>query len=136
MLCSFHGLPKRYLMQGDPYHCHCVKTSRLVREKLGWSEERWITTFQSRFGPEEWLQPYTDKTVEAMAEKGVKHLAVISPAFVSECVETLEEINIGLRETFLEKGGEMFTYIPCLNAEDSHIDFLAGRIKTELAGWL
>lgn len=136
VLCSFHGLPKRYLMQGDPYHCHCVKTSRLVREKLGWPEDRWITTFQSRFGPAEWLQPYTDKTLEAMAAKGVKHLAILSPAFVSDCVETLEEINIGLRESFLEKGGETFTYIPCLNDDEAHMDFLATRIRNELKGWV
>ncbi|MCD8562532.1 MAG: ferrochelatase [Alphaproteobacteria bacterium] len=136
VLCSFHGLPKRYLLQGDPYHCQCLKTSRLVREKLGLPEDRWITTFQSRFGPEEWLQPYTDKTLEALADQGVKHLAVISPAFVSECVETLEEINMGLRESFLEKGGERFTYIPCLNDDDAHMDFLAAKIGTELKGWV
>lgn len=135
-LTSFHGLPKRYLMNGDPYHCQCQKTSRLLKEKLGWDDNKWITTFQSRFGPEEWLQPYTDKTVEELAEKGVKNIAIISPAFVSECVETLEEINIGLRETFLEGGGEHFDYIPCLNDSDAHIAFLAGRIKKELMGWL
>jgi ferrochelatase len=136
IIASFHGLPKRYLMNGDPYHCFCSKTARLLREKLKWKEEDWTTTFQSRFGPEEWLQPYTDKTIEALAEKGVKHLAIISPAFVSDCIETLEEINIGLREAFLEKGGETFTYIPCLNDRDDHIAFLAGRIKQELAGWV
>lgn len=136
VLCSFHGVPKRYLLEGDPYHCHCVKTSRLVRERLGWPEDRWVTTFQSRFGPAEWLQPYTDKTVEAMAEKGVKHLAILSPAFVSDCVETLEEINIGLRDAFIEKGGETFTYIPCLNSSDPHMDFLSKRIMNELKGWV
>lgn len=136
MLCSFHGLPKQYLMKGDPYHCHCQKTSRLVREALGWPEDRWVTTFQSRFGPTEWLQPYTDKTVEAMTAKGVKHLGILSPAFVSDCVETLEEINIGLREDFLAKGGETFTYIPCLNDDEAHMDFLAARIGNELKGWI
>ncbi|MEO1628534.1 MAG: ferrochelatase, partial [Bacteroidota bacterium] len=97
ILTSFHGLPKRYLMQGDPYHCLCCKTSRLVREKLGWPEDKWITTFQSRFGPEEWLQPYTDKTIEKLAEEGVKRIAIVSPAFVCECIETLEEIAMEAR---------------------------------------
>jgi len=133
---SFHGLPKRYLMQGDPYHCYCAKTSRLVKEELGWDDARWTTTFQSRFGPEEWLQPYTDETVEKLAKDGVKHLAVLSPAFVSECVETLEEINLELREDFLHAGGESFTYIPCLNDTEPHITFLAGRIQRELQGWI
>jgi ferrochelatase len=136
VLCSFHGLPKKYLLAGDPYHCQCLKTSRLVREALGWTEDRWFTTFQSRFGPTEWLQPYTDKTLVTLAEKGVKHLAILSPAFVSECIETLEEIDMGLRESFLEKGGEVFTYIPCLNDSDTHIAFLAETIKNELKGWI
>jgi ferrochelatase len=136
IIASFHGLPKRYLMQGDPYHCFCQKTARLVREAMGWPEENWTTTFQSRFGPEEWLQPYTDETINNLAEKGVKHLAIFSPAFVSDCIETLEEINMGLREEFLENGGEVFTYVPCLNDDDAHIDFLIKRIKRELAGWI
>lgn len=136
MVASFHGLPKRYLMNGDPYHCFCSKTSRLLREKLGWSEDRWTTTFQSRFGPEEWLQPYTDETVEELAQKGIKRIAIISPAFVSDCIETLEELNEELREDFLEHGGEEFTYIPCLNDDDAHIEFLAQLVKTELQGWI
>lgn len=136
IIASFHGLPVRYLKQGDPYHCYCAKTARLVREALQWPEERWTTTFQSRFGPEEWLQPYTDETVGKLAQSGVKHLAIISPAFVSECVETLEEVNIGLREQFLEKGGERFTYIPCLNDTRPHIDFLATLIRRALSGYL
>jgi ferrochelatase len=93
ILTSFHGVPKRYLMQGDPYHCFCQKTSRLLKEKLGYHDEQWITTFQSRFGPEEWLQPYTDKTLESLPEKGIKKVAILSPAFVSDCLETLEELN-------------------------------------------
>ena len=136
IIASFHGLPKRYLMQGDPYHCFCSKTGRLTKEALGWPDDKWTTTFQSRFGPEQWLEPYTDKTVEELVESGVKHLAVMSPAFVSDCIETLEEINMELREMFLEKGGETFTYIPCLNDADSHINFLAGRLRQELAGWV
>ena len=136
IITSFHGLPKRYLMQGDPYHCYCAKNSRLLREKLGWPDEKWTTTFQSRFGREEWLQPYTSETVEALAKAGVKNLAVISPAFVSECIETLEELNIELREEFLEAGGETFTYIPCLNDTDDHIRYLGQRIEMELSGWI
>lgn len=136
ILTSFHGLPKRYLMQGDPYHCQCVKTSRLLKEKLGYSDEQWITTFQSRFGPEEWLQPYTDETIENLAHKGVKRIAILSPAFVSECIETLEEINMEARDEFLNNGGEEYTYIPCLNDTDAHIEFLAKKIRQELAGWI
>lgn len=135
ILTSFHGLPKRYLMQGDPYHCQCVKTSRLLKEKLGYNDDQWITTFQSRFGPEEWLTPYTDKTIEELAHKGVKRMAILSPAFVAECIETLEEINMEARDDFLENGGEEFTYIPCLNDDDAHIDFLVKRISQELTGW-
>ncbi|MEM6811792.1 MAG: ferrochelatase [Pseudomonadota bacterium] len=136
ILTSFHGLPIRYLKQGDPYHCFCVKTSRLVREKLGWPEDKWITTFQSRFGPEKWLQPYTDETIEKLAEEGIKRIAIASPAFVCECIETLEEIAMEARDEFLEAGGEEYTYIPCLNDRDSHIDFLSQRIRQELQGWI
>lgn len=136
ILTSFHGLPKRYLMNGDPYHCQCAKTSRLVREKLKWPEDKWITTFQSRFGPEEWLQPYTDKTIEDLAHKGIKRIAIVSPAFVSECIETLEEIAMEARDEFLENGGEEYTYIPCLNDTAPHIDYLSGLIEKELSGWI
>ena len=136
LLTSFHGLPKRYLQQGDPYSCFCAKTSRLLRERLGWDEARWQMTFQSRFGGEKWLQPYTDVVVKELAQQGVKHLAVVSPAFVCDCIETLEEINIALRKTFLAHGGERFTYIPCLNDSNAHITFLADKIKHELQGWL
>lgn len=136
ILVSFHGLPKRYLMEGDPYHCYCQKTSRLTREKLGWPEDKWTTVFQSRFGPEEWLQPYFDETLVKLAKDGVKRVAVISPAFVSECVETLEEIKLEAKEEFMEAGGEEFTYIPCLNDTDAHIDLLSARIKKELQGWI
>ena len=132
ILTSFHGLPKRYLMQGDPYHCQCCKTSRLLREELGWAEDKWITTFQSRFGPEEWLQPYTDKTLEKLAEDGVKRVAILSPAFVCECIETLEEIAMEAKEDFLNAGGEEFTYIPCLNDSDSHIEFLSNLANEKI----
>ena len=115
ILASFHGLPKRYFEQGDPYHCHCAKTARLLRERLGMDEQRLRLTFQSRFGREEWLQPYTDETLAALPAEGVRSLAVVMPGFVADCVETLEEIAIAGRETFLEAGGENFAAIPCLN---------------------
>ncbi len=136
LLTSFHGLPKRYLTLGDPYHCQCAKTARLLRERLGWSEERLRLTFQSRFGREEWLQPYTDETVLALAKDGVRNLAIATPGFAADCVETLEEIDIGVRESFLEHGGANFTHVPCLNAGDDHIALLAAIVTRELAGWL
>jgi ferrochelatase len=136
MLASFHGLPERYLRLGDPYHCHCAKTARLLRERLGWGEERLQLTFQSRFGREEWLKPYTDATVERLAREGVKNLAIVTPGFAADCVETLEEIDMGARESFLEHGGENFTFVPCLNAGDAHIRLLAEIVRRELAGWI
>lgn len=136
ILTSFHGVPKRYLMKGDPYHCFCSKTSRLVKERLGYSDDQWMTTFQSRFGPEEWLQPYTDKTLKKLAQDGVKRIAIVSPAFAVDCLETLEELAMENKEIFLEAGGEEYTYIPCLNDTKPHIQFLAKRVKMELSGWI
>ncbi len=136
LIVSYHGLPRRYLMSGDPYHCMCQKTTRLVRERLGWSEQRIMTCFQSRFGPEEWLQPYLDQTLEHLPREGTKRIAVISPAFVADCVETLEEIDQEGRQSFLAAGGEKFTYIPCLNDDDAHIDFLATLAEREISGWV
>ena len=136
VLVSFHGVPKRYLTQGDPYHCMCQKTSRLVREKLGWSKDEWMTCFQSRFGPEEWLQPYFDKTLESLPAKGIKNVAVVSPAFAVDCLETLEELAMEGEEEFHAAGGEEYTYIPCLNDSKAHIDYLENRIRMELSGWL
>ncbi|MCK5090695.1 MAG: ferrochelatase, partial [Hyphomicrobiaceae bacterium] len=136
ILASFHGLPVEYIEKGDPYYCHCAKTTRLLREKLGVSEDFLRLTFQSRFGKKEWLQPYTDKTVEALAREGVKNLAVLTPGFAADCVETLEEINEEIKESFEEAGGETFTYIPCLNDRDDHIAALVGVIENELAGWV
>ena len=136
LLASFHGLPKENLDKGDPYHCQCQKTTRLLREELGWPKERLRITFQSRFGPKEWLQPYTDVTVEELAKQGIKNLAIIAPGFSSDCVETLEEIDIGVRETFLENGGTNFAYVPCLNDSQVHLQFLAQLVEEELAGWL
>lgn len=135
VLASFHGIPKRYFRAGDPYHCYCQKTARLLREEMGMDESQLRITFQSRFGPEEWLQPYTDKTVEALAEEGVKKLAIITPGFASDCVETLEEINIGVREQFLEKGGTHFTTVPCLNDSRAHLDLLQHLATRTLSGW-
>ncbi len=136
LLTSYHGLPQSYFQKGDPYHCHCHKTTRLLRERLGWEKDRVRVTFQSRFGPEEWLQPYTDQTVEALAKDGVKHIAMMTPGFSADCVETLEEINIGVRETFLEAGGETFTYIPCLNADTGGLDVIEAVLRRELSGWV
>ncbi len=136
LLASFHGLPKENLDKGDPYHCHCQKTARLLREALGWSEERLRIVFQSRFGPKEWLQPYADETAARLAAEGVKRLAVISPGFAADCVETLEELDIGLRETFVEGGGERFAYLPCLNDAPASIGLLEHLTRRELAGWL
>jgi ferrochelatase len=136
LVCSYHGLPFRYLTEGDPYHCQCQKTTRLLRERLGWEKERVITTFQSRFGPEEWLKPYTVEEVARLAQAGKTRIAVIAPAFSADCIETLEEINEEIRESFEHAGGESFTYIPCLNDDPAHIAALAGRIGAELRGWV
>lgn len=136
LLCSFHGLPRENLDKGDPYHCFCQKTGRLLQEELNWPEDRFQTVFQSRFGPKEWLKPYADETVAAIASNGTKSIAVLSPGFVVDCVETLEELAIGLRETFEENGGETFTYIPCLNSTPGMMDLLETLTRRELAGWI
>jgi len=136
LVASYHGMPERYLMQGDPYHCQCQKTSRLLRERLGWDKDKLVTTFQSKFGPEEWLKPYTVEDVARLAEAGKKRIAVIAPAFSADCIETLEEINEEIRESFEAAGGEDFTYIPCLNDEDAHIVALANVIDENLGGWV
>ncbi len=137
VICSYHGMPERYLMEGDPYHCQCQKTTRLLTERLGWSEDRIQTTFQSVFGPEEWLKPYTVEEVARLAkEDGVKKIAVLAPAFSADCIETLEEIKGEICEAFEEAGGESFTYIPCLNDDPAHIDALANVTIENLAGWL
>ena len=135
IVASFHGLPKSYLMRGDPYHCHCQKTARLLRERMGMQPGELIITFQSRFGREEWLQPYTDQTIEELAQKGVKNVVVITPGFSSDCVETLEEIAIGVQETFEENGGENFSVVPCLNDSADSIKMIKQLLDRELAGW-
>ena len=132
---SYHGMPKRLLLSGDPYHCHCQKTTRLVRERLGWPAERTTVCFQSRFGSEEWLQPYLDKTMEQLPAQGVRNIAVVSPAFATDCLETLEEIQVENREIFLHTGGERFTYIPCLNDGDAHVALIEELALAELGGW-
>ncbi|MBD3665262.1 ferrochelatase [Sulfitobacter sp. TSTF-M16] len=136
LICSYHGLPQRYLMEGDPYHCQCQKTTRLLKERLGWDDTQIMTTFQSKFGPEEWLQPYTVEEVARQAEAGNKNIAVCAPAFSADCIETLEEINEEIKESFEEAGGEQFTYIPCLNDDDAHIAALSAVINENLQGWI
>ncbi|MCZ4298731.1 ferrochelatase [Henriciella marina] len=136
VLMSYHGIPKAYFEKGDPYHCHCHKTTRLVSEKLGWADGFAMTTFQSRFGPTEWLQPYTDKTLEALPEQGVKKVVAVSPAFISDCLETLEEIAMEGRDSFMEAGGTHFSVAPCLNDSERAIDLLETLAARELAGWI
>jgi len=136
LVASYHGMPKRYLMEGDPYHCQCQKTSRLLRERLGWGAGTIDTTFQSVFGPEEWLRPYTVQHVAALARAGKKRIAVISPAFSADCIETLEEIQGEIREAFVHAGGESFAYVPCLNDDDAHIRALMAEVARNLAGWI
>ena len=130
IISSYHGVPKSYFDKGDPYHCYCHKTTRLMREKFEKVEIR--TTFQSRFGPQEWLKPYTDQTLETLPKEGIKNLLVICPGFASDCVETLEEINIQGRDSFIEKGGENFDLIPCLNDSPDHIDLFEKLVSKYL----
>tara|TARA_Y100000748_G_C15285314_1_gene406196 strand:- start:164 stop:688 length:525 start_codon:yes stop_codon:yes gene_type:complete len=128
ILASYHGIPKKYFDKGDPYQCYCQKTSRLLIETFG--EEIPIqTSFQSRFGPQEWLQPYTDKTFEKLPAEGKKNILVICPGFASDCVETLEEIAIQGKETFIKSGGENFDLVPCLNDNDSHINLFQKLVE-------
>ena len=130
IISSYHGIPKSYFDKGDPYHCYCQKTTRLMKEKFKKIDIQ--TTFQSRFGPQEWLTPYTDKTLESLPKKGIKNLLVICPGFASDCVETLEEINIQGRESFLENGGENFDLIPCLNDNSDQINLFKKLVSRYL----
>jgi protoporphyrin/coproporphyrin ferrochelatase len=136
IIASFHGVPKDYLLKGDPYHCHCQKTARLLRERLGLSEARFMLTFQSRFGTAEWLQPYTDETVKALAARGVKSIAVVTPGFAADCLETLEEIAGENAEIFRHAGGENFAAIPCLNDGEQGMRVIRHLVLRELQGWL
>ena len=135
LLTSYHGIPMSYFKKGDPYHCQCHKTTRLLRERLGWDGDRIRLTFQSRFGPEEWLQPYTDKTVEALARDGVRKIAVVNPGFASDCLETLEEIAVAAAAAFMDNGGEKFAHIPCLNDSEAGIQAIEHTVRRELMGW-
>jgi ferrochelatase len=135
LVMSFHGIPEEYFHKGDPYFCECQKTGRLLAEALGLAKGQWQLTFQSRLGPKQWLQPYTDKTLEALAGDGVKSVQVICPGFSADCLETLEEIAMENRDIFLGAGGERYEYIPCLNDDAQHIAMLAGLVDRHLRGW-
>jgi ferrochelatase len=136
LLFSYHGVPQRYLQQGDPYHRECLATTRLVAQALGLQEGDYQTTFQSRFGREEWLRPYTDATLKGLPAQGIKSVQVISPGFAADCLETLEELAVENRDYFLGAGGERYEYIPCLNSSPGHISALASIANEHLAGWL
>jgi len=136
LIFSYHGMPERYLQNGDPYHCQCHKTTRLVAEALSLSQDDFLTTFQSRFGREEWLKPYTDDTLKVLPDQGTQSVQIICPGFSADCLETIEEIGMENRDYFIEAGGERYEYISCLNAEPNHLDALTARIERELSGWL
>jgi protoporphyrin/coproporphyrin ferrochelatase len=136
MVASFHGMPERYRASGDPYYDHCLTTSRLLREHLDWPAKRWHTTFQSRFGNEAWLQPYTIEMVERLAKSGVRRLAVVAPGFAADCLETLEELGMENRGVFLGHGGEKFTLVPCLNDSEAGVRVIEHLVRRELMGWL
>jgi len=133
IIASYHGIPKSYFDRGDPYQCYCHKTTRLIKERFNGVQIK--TTFQSRFGPREWLKPYTDKTLESLPKEGKKNVLVICPGFASDCVETLEEIDIQGRESFLTNGGKNFDLIPCLNDNPEHIQMLESLIKKYLLNY-
>ncbi|MCB1865094.1 MAG: ferrochelatase [Chromatiales bacterium] len=135
LLFSFHGIPRQYFDAGDPYFCHCQKTARLVAEKLGLADDFWSVSFQSRFGPKEWLKPYTDETLKGWGSSGVGSVAVVCPGFSADCLETLEEIGVENRDYFLGAGGREFRYIPALNARTDHIEALAALVNRHFGGW-
>ncbi|MBR7799914.1 ferrochelatase [Undibacterium fentianense] len=135
LIMSFHGLPKAFLVRGDPYHCECYKTARLLAEQLGISKEEYLVTFQSRLGRAEWLQPYTEPMVQALAKQGVKRIDVVCPGFLADCLETLEEIAIEVRQAFLTAGGQSFHYISCLNESAEGLRALAEIAEQHLIGW-
>lgn len=135
LLLSFHGIPEEYFHKGDPYFCECQKTGRLLAEALGLQAGQWQLSFQSRLGPKQWLQPYTDQTLESLAHQGVKSVQVMCPGFSADCLETLEEVAMENRDIFLAAGGERYEYIPCLNDEPAHIAMLAGLAEQHMQGW-
>ena len=135
LLMSFHGLPKRNLLLGDPYYCQCQKTARLLAQALDLGETDFLVTFQSRFGRAEWLQPYTDKTLQSLPAQGVRRVDVVCPGFAADCLETLEEIAVENRAMFLQAGGEQYQYIPALNSQATHVSALCDLIQDHLQGW-
>lgn len=135
LMFSYHGVPKKYLLNGDPYHCECHKTSRLLAEALGLTADEWMTTFQSRFGREEWLNPYTDETLKALPGQGVKSVQIFCPGFSADCLETIEEIGEENREYFEHAGGERYEYISALNDRPEHINALADLVQLHMSGW-
>ncbi|MDR3465449.1 MAG: ferrochelatase [Xanthobacteraceae bacterium] len=135
LIASFHGMPEKYLHAGDPYYCQCAKTARLLGAALGRGDADFMMTFQSRFGTDEWLKPYTDMTVKGLAERGVKNLAVVTPGFAADCLETLEEIAMENAKFFRDAGGENFAAIPCLNDSDGGIAVIRAVVENELKGW-
>lgn len=136
LLFSYHGMPQKYLEKGDPYHCECHKTTRLIAEQLGLAPNEYLTTFQSRFGNDPWLQPYTDETLKALPQQEIKSVQIICPGFSSDCLETIEEIGGENRDYFLEAGGERYEYIPCLNADSDHIELMQTIIEEQANDWL
>ena len=136
LLMTFHGLPKFHLDKGDPYHCQCHKSARLIAEELGVKKDDYVVTFQSRFGRAEWLQPYTDKTLEKLGSAGTQRVDVICPGFAADCLETLEEIAMEAKETFLHAGGKAFNYIPVANDSQAYVDALVTITREQLAGWV
>lgn len=135
LITSYHGIPKRYFLNGDPYHCQCHKTTRLLREKLGVDEDKILVTFQSLFGKEEWLKPYTEEVLHSLPGAGVRRVDVMCPGFSADCLETIDEIDREYREVFEEAGGEEYRYIPCLNDRPDHIEALTALARQHLQGW-
>jgi ferrochelatase len=135
LVMSFHGVPKRNLMEGDPYHCECYKTARLLAESLDLSKDDYLVSFQSRFGAAEWLQPYTEPSVIQMARDGIGRVDVVCPGFISDCLETLEEVKMEIKDAFLNNGGKEFHYIPCLNDSDGLVLALANVVENHTQGW-
>jgi protoporphyrin/coproporphyrin ferrochelatase len=135
LVFSFHGIPERYRDNGDPYFCHCHKTARLVAESLQLEPDDWMVVFQSRFGREEWLKPYCDKTLEQLPSKGIRNIDILCPGFAADCLETIEEINMENRDIFIEAGGETFNYIPCLNDSQPHVNALCEILTAHMFGW-
>ncbi len=136
VLASYHGLPVTYIDKGDPYYRQCLTTSHLMTEQLGWDTSQLQTVFQSRFGRQEWLQPYAEETICDLAQSGIENIVVLTPGFVSDCLETLEEVAIDMQEMFLDHGGRNFSTVPCLNDDDVTIRMLSHLIQNELAGWI